>query len=236
MHILTLSTIDNSINMNKILCFDTSSNSCSVAIAEGQNILSFEQELRPSMQAERLMVMIESVLKSARMQYQDIDYLAVTIGPGSFTGIRIGLAVAKGILHASNMQGVAIDNFEAANYRLAMQVKEYDTAFIILNAYRHQVYVQELVQDGTKSQPKLMDNSGIADLLKERKGRIVCTGSGLPEIYTEIKNLDNLIILPRFPTIKAVHIARFADNKINKGIFDPIEPLYIRPPDAVIPN
>ena len=170
------------------------------------------------------------------MQYQDIDYLAVTIGPGSFTGIRIGLAVAKGILHASSMQGVAIDNFEAANYRLAMQVREYDTAFIILNAYRHQVYVQELVQDGTKSQPKLMDNSGIADLLKERKGRIVCTGSGLPEIYTEIKNLNNLIILPRFPTIKAIHIARFADNKINKGIFDPIEPLYIRPPDAVIPN
>lgn len=236
MHILTLSTIDNSINMNKILCFDTSSNSCSVAIAEGQNILSFEQELRPSMQAERLMVMIESVLKSARMQYQDIDYLAVTIGPGSFTGIRIGLAVAKGILHASSMLGVAIDNFEAANYRLAMQVREYDTAFIILNAYRRQVYVQELVQDGAKSQPGLVDNSDIADLLKERKGCIVCTGSGLPEIYTEIKNLDNLIILPRFPTIKAVHIARLADDKINKGIFDPIEPLYIRPPDAVIPN
>ena len=222
--------------MNKILCFDVSSNSCSVAIAEGQNILSFEQEMRPSMQAESLMVMIKRALKNTGKQYKDLDYLAVTTGPGSFTGIRIGLAVAKGILYASDMQGIAIDNFESANYRLKMQVKEYDPAFIILNAYRNQVYVQEFIPNGNKTKPSLIDNADIIDILKQKKGRTICTGSGMAIIYPELKNLDHLTILPRFPNVGAIHIARFADDKINNNEFTPIEPLYIRPPDAVIPK
>ena len=222
--------------MNKILCFDVSSNSCSVAIAEGQNILFFEQEMRPSMQAESLMVIIERALKSTGKLYKDLDYLAVTVGPGSFTGIRIGLAVAKGILYASNIQGIAINNFESAYYRMRMQIKEYDTAFVILNAYRNQVYVQQFMQNGTKTTPLLINNIDIIDLLKQTKGNTICTGSGVPIIYPELKNLDHLTILPRFPIIRAIHVARLADDKINKGDIASIEPLYIRPPDAVIPK
>ena len=222
--------------MNKILCFDVSNNSCSVAISEGQNILSFEQELRPSMQAERLMVMIENVLKNAHMQYQDLDYLAVTVGPGSFTGIRIGLAAAKGILYASKIKGVAITNFEATYYRLTGQVQNYDTAIILLNAYRSQVYMQIFAKDGAQEDPKLIDNNSIRSMLESMNGKIVCAGSGLSTIYSDIRDLENIIMLPRFPTIKAIHIARYADDKINKGIINPIEPLYIRPPDAIIPK
>ncbi len=222
--------------MNKILCFDVSSNNCSVAIAVGQEILSFEQELKPSMQAERLLVMIEAALASVNMQYDDLNYLAVTTGPGSFTGIRIGIAAARGILRASNMKPVAISNFEAAHYRLAMQVRDYDSAVIMINAYRGQVYVQEFLKNGTQSTPKLMDNTEIKDMLLQKTGKTACAGSGLAVIYEDIKDIDNLIILPRFPTIKALHIARFADEQINKGIINQIEPLYIRPPDAIIPK
>ncbi len=222
--------------MHKILCFDVSSNSCSVAISEGQNILSFEQEMRPSMQAESLLVIIERALKNTGKLYKDLDYLAVTVGPGSFTGIRIGLAVAKGILYASNMQGVAINNFESAYYRMQMQIKEHDSAFVILNAYRNQVYVQQYMQNGAKTTPALINNADIIDLLKQTKGKVICTGSGVPIIYHELRNLANLTILPRFPIIRAIHIARLADDKINKGEIAPIEPLYIRPPDAIIPK
>ena len=231
-----LTAIDNSIIMNKILCFDVSNNSCSVAISEGQNILSFEEERRPSMQAERLMVMIESALKNIGKEYQDLDYLAVTTGPGSFTGIRIGLAVAKGILYASNLKAIVINNFESAYYRLKMQVKNYDSAFIVLNAYQNQMYVQEFAQNRDGEKPILTDNIEIIELLREKEGRIICAGSGIVALYPELKGLDHLTILPRFRTIKAIHIARLADDKINKGDFAPIEPLYIRPPDAVIPT
>ena len=222
--------------MNKILCFDVSNNNCSVAIARGQEILSFKQELTPSIQAEKLMIMIESAFKEAAMDYSDIDYLAVTVGPGSFTGIRIGLAAAKGLLYASNIEGVAITNFEAAFYRLKMQVKEFDSAIIMLNAYRNQLYVQQFFQDGTMLDPMLIDSDSIKAYLENQSGRVVCTGSGLKEVYAPIKDMNRLVLLPRFPIVRAIHIARYADDKINAGRIDSIEPLYIRPPDSIPPK
>lgn len=222
--------------MNKILCFDVSNNSCSVAVAAGQEILSFEQELSPSVQAEKLLVIIESVLKKAQMQYTDLDYLAVTIGPGSFTGIRIGLAAAKGILYASGIKGVAITNFEAAFYRLKMQVKEFDSALIMLNAYRNQLYVQQLYADGKKDKPVLMEITDVKSYVQKQNGKVICAGSGIKEVYEQIKDIENITCLPRFPSIRAIHIARYADDKINMGDISPIEPLYIRPPDAIPPK
>ncbi len=218
--------------MNKILCFDVSHNSCSVAVSFGQEIVSFEQELRPSMQAERLMVIVQNALINARLKYQDLDYLAVTIGPGSFTGVRIGLAAAKGIIHVTNIKGIGITNFETAHYRLTQQVLDFENAIIILNAYRNQQYVQIFDRSNHISNPVLVDNKDIRQLIQSYSGANVCTGSGLAAIYGEIKDLDKLIILPRFQTIKAYHIARLADDMINKGKNNPIEPLYIRPPDA----
>lgn len=222
--------------MNKILCFDVSNNNCSVAIALGQEILAFKQELTPSVQAEKLLVMIERALKETSMDYSDIDYLCVTVGPGSFTGIRIGLAAAKGIMYASNIKGIAITNFESAFYRLKMQVKSFDSAIIILNAYRNQLYVQQFFQDGRTLDPMLMDSNAIKSHLASQSGALVCTGSGLKEVYNQIKDMDKLILLPRFPTVRAIHIARCADEKINSGEFSAIVPLYIRPPDAIPPK
>ena len=220
--------------MNKILCFDVSNNSCSVAVSFGQEIVSFEQELRPSMQAERLMVMVQSALINASLKYQDLDYMAVTVGPGSFTGVRIGLAAAKGIIHATNIKGIGITNFDTAYYRLTQQVLDFENAIIILNAYRNQQYVQIFDRSNHHpSSPILVDNKDIRHLVQSYPGVNACGGSGLASVYNEIKDLDGLILLPRFHTIKALHIARLADDMINKGQINPIEPLYIRPPDAI---
>ena len=220
--------------MNKILCFDVSGNSTSVAINIGQEVIAFEQELRAHMQAERLIVIIENVLLSAHLKYKDIDYLAVTTGPGSFTGVRIGLAAAYGIAYASGIKSIGITNFEAAYYRLKRQVTKFDYAFIILDAYRNQQYVQIFGNNGYKSDPILADNDKIKAIIDSYAGVKVCTGSGTAAIYNEIKNSSDLLILPRFKTIKAHIIARLADDMINQGILSAaMEPLYIRPPDAV---
>ena len=220
--------------MHHILCFDVSNNNCSVAISRDQEILSFEQELSPSMQAERLMVMVENALLNAQVSYQDIDYLGVTVGPGSFTGIRIGLASAKGILYASKIKGVAISNFETSYYRLCEQITEYDIAIILLNAYRNQVYIQEFLPDGSSKDPKLLDTSSVKDFFESQKARIVCAGNGIEAVYNEIKDIQDITILPRFSTIKASHIARLVHTKIKTGMINKtIEPLYIRLPDAI---
>ena len=222
---------------NVILGFDVSNNSCCVAISVGQDIRAYEEDLRPSMQAENLILLIEKALKSINYVYDDIDYLALTNGPGSFTGIRIGLATAEGILISSNITGLAISNFEMSYYRLLRQVKYFDKALILLNAYRNQLYYQEFDSVGNKGSYGIIDINQVHNLFANHKNeKIVCAGSGVPEIYDQIENMADITTLPRFAKISAVQICRYADDKIKRGEFSNIEPLYIRPPDATVPT
>lgn len=214
--------------MHNILAFDVSNNSCSVAISSGRNILSFTQNFAPTLQAEILMIMVESALKQTHINYADIDYLAVTVGPGSFSGIRIGIAAARGILYASNIKGIGITNFEMSFYRLQEQVKHFDSAVIILNAYREQLYIQQFLKSGEKKDPKVIHINNIKCFFESLTGEIACTGNGLYQVYDKIKNLDHLILLPRFSVLQATYLTRYAHEKISSNRnLDAIEPLYI---------
>ncbi|HJD65059.1 MAG TPA: tRNA (adenosine(37)-N6)-threonylcarbamoyltransferase complex dimerization subunit type 1 TsaB [Rickettsia endosymbiont of Diachasma alloeum] len=221
----------------KILAFDTANNTTSVALSDNDNILAYAEELRPSMQAEKLMPMIEQVMKASQCLYDELDYLAVTNGPGSFTGIRIGLACAKGILFSKeNIKGVAVSNFEHAYFRAIGQVKDYDKIYVFLNAYRSQLYLKIFDKSGKANEPLLIDFDYAIELLKNEKGNIICCGSGLEFIYTQVKNLPNIIILPRFARVKAFIICRYVASLLANSaeLNSAIEPLYIRPPDAKI--
>jgi tRNA threonylcarbamoyl adenosine modification protein YeaZ len=221
----------------KILAFDTANNTASVALSDNDNILAYAEELRPSMQAENLMPMIEQVMKASQCLYDELDYLAVTNGPGSFTGIRIGLACAKGILFSKeNIKGVAVSNFEHAYFRAIGQVKDYDKIYVFLNAYRSQLYLKIFDKSGKANEPLLIDFDYAIELLKNEKGNIICCGSGLEFIYTQVKNLPNIIILPRFARVKAFIICRYVASLLANSaeLNSAIEPLYIRPPDAKI--
>jgi len=218
----------------KILAFDTSNSTSSVAISEGQNILSYMEDLRPSMQAESIINMIENVLSEAKLSYNEIDYLVVTKGPGSFTGIRIGLATAKGILLGTKIKGISVSNLEIAHFRAMSQVKHCNKFIILINAFRNQLYVQIFDKDSKSSLPMLMECDDFMELLQNEVGEVVCAGSGIELIYHKIKNIPNLIILPRFPKIKALTLCRYIYDKFPNILTSPIEPLYIRQADAKI--
>ncbi|WP_316354082.1 tRNA (adenosine(37)-N6)-threonylcarbamoyltransferase complex dimerization subunit type 1 TsaB [Candidatus Trichorickettsia mobilis] len=221
----------------KILAFDTANNIATVAISEGQKILAYIEELRPSMQAERLINMIESALEYSKLGYRDIDYLGVTNGPGSFTGIRIGLAAAKGILFNSKIKSTAISNFEVANFRATLQAKNYQQSIILLDAYRSQLYVQIFDNhNNSSSNPLLLDYEAVINLLHQQQIRTICAGSGIVRIYSKIKHLSYITILPRFSRVKSIYLCRYIDLTLNKRKLLPFEPLYIRGADAKLQN
>ena len=221
--------------MNKILCFDTAHNCCSVAVSINQKIVAYEQDLRTSMQAETLMVMIESALNQANIDYSELNYLATTVGPGSFTGIRVGLAAAHGIMHATGITGVAINSFEASYYRLRQQIANFDYAFIVINAYRNQQYLQVFNQKQPVSEAKLVNNIDIVNIMRDYNGIIACAGSGVMSIYPSIQSISNLICLPRFAVVKASSLIRLASDIIKDDLVTSLEPMYIRAPDAQLP-
>lgn len=217
-----------------ILGIDTSHNKCSVAISDGDKIITALVSKKPSSQAEELLLMIEQILAQTNLSYDNIDYLAVTKGPGSFTGIRIGLAASRGIVMASKIRAVSVSSFEAINFRILQAVKKFDYSVVLINAYRSQIYAQAFDSLGSAvAEPSLLDINDVTDYIKQVKGIVAVGGSGL----IEAGELDGVISLPRFPNVDARSVCRFANMQIIKGSYSSdLSPLYIRLPDAKIPK
>lgn len=223
-----------------ILAFDTSHNQCSVALSKDDQIISTALCRIPSMQAEKLIDLISYTLSKVDIKYTDIDFLAVTNGPGSFTGIRIGLAAASGILLAAqNIKPLVLTNFDILYFRIQSQLKYFDYAVPIINAYRGEVYTQIYQYNGEiESAAKMINVDEVSLYLSDIKGHIAIGGSGMQNIFIN-SNAEQIIVkLPRFPIPDARTICRATYNKIQKSeyISSTLEPLYIRLPDAKIRN
>lgn len=217
----------------KILGFEASNGECSAAILEDMRLIYTIKSQDRSMQAESLIPMIEYMLAETKLGYSDIDYVATTTGPGSFTAIRIGLAAAKGIALASQINLLGLSNFDTIFYRTREQIGSYDYIAAILNAYRGQSYLQIFAKNGDIVQEGiLIDNGEIANYL-DLGGSIICAGqiSQLKEFLTKL----SVTILPRFPLPDARTVCKAAYEKIALGkAAGKLDPLYIRPPDAKI--
>ena len=142
----------------KILSFDTSGEFCSVALHVGKDLIAFDQDITCSLQAAELLIpMIDKVVKSSFLRYKDLDYVALTKGPGSFTGIRVGLSAAQGILMCTKASPVVFSNFELWNYRSKMQMGSgLDASVVVIKAYSGQIYTQVFEYCGDNKNPELL--------------------------------------------------------------------------------
>ena len=96
-----------------ILCIETATSVCSVALCSGEKILTFRETNLGFSHAEKLTVFISEILKEAEVNLSDIEAVAVSSGPGSYTGLRIGVSVAKGLCFAADKPLISISTLEA---------------------------------------------------------------------------------------------------------------------------
>lgn len=179
----------------------------SVAVLSGGQVTSFLHEPRTAIQAEMLLPMIEQALAESGLSYNTLDAVAVTVGPGSFTGVRIGLATAKGIALAANKPLIGVTTLEAVALIRQQQVEGHDGVDAILDARRGQVYFQRF--DAARVP------LGDADLVPVEK----------------VAGADMSVL----PDARAV--ATIAAEKLVAGAGrEPVHPLYIREPDAKLPQ
>ena len=100
--------------MALILCIETATRSCSVALAKDGNLLQFKEEVSEQYShSEQLTLFIESLLKEQGIALSDLDSIAVGKGPGSYTGLRIGVSTAKGLCYALDKPLIGISTLEA---------------------------------------------------------------------------------------------------------------------------
>ncbi|MBX2897140.1 MAG: tRNA (adenosine(37)-N6)-threonylcarbamoyltransferase complex dimerization subunit type 1 TsaB [Cyclobacteriaceae bacterium] len=156
--------------MARLLSLETSTHICSAAIHHNGKLLAWREIREPRSAASQLAVMIDSVMKESATQPHMLQAIAVAAGPGSYTGLRIGVATAKGICFALNIPLIAINTLML----LAMQAKELITdanALLcpMLDARRMEVYCKVVgynLNEVEPTQAKIVDSNSFADYLE----------------------------------------------------------------------
>jgi tRNA threonylcarbamoyladenosine biosynthesis protein TsaB len=244
-----------------ILALDTSSRHTSLAIARGPELVAnFEEELDEK-RSERLWTEIDLLLGRAAIALGDIDVIAVCIGPGGFTGLRVGIAAAKGLALALNEPVIGVGSLEAA----AFSASHTGLVLVVSPAYRGDVYAQlftcaagEIPRPRTEpivslpadvvnlirceTEVALVGEASAAEVLLVGEAAPV-VANALAEVANKLAAADSDSLLRVSPT--AVQPSVFLASSIAKlgylktiaggaGKAEDLRALYVRPSDAEI--
>ena len=170
-----------------ILAIDTSCNACTAAIVADDKLVAQVVVNNKRTHSEKLMPMIEAMFEAAEVSLSDVELIAVANGPGSFTGVRIGVATAQGLAHSLGIPMVGISTLEA----LAANLVEFNGIVCpMLNARREQVYTGLFRWENRELVQELEDCClALTDLLDKMDGdeNVIFLGDGIFEFRTEIE-------------------------------------------------
>lgn len=126
----------------KILAFDTSNSYLSVALLEDKNLLQIINIDDSNQQSQMLLPLIEKILRDNNIWYQDLDLVATTKGPGSFTGVRVGLSCAKTLAISLDAPLVTVDSLESVAYKYRQKSEK---ILVIFDAKMDEFFVAEFL-------------------------------------------------------------------------------------------
>lgn len=223
----------------KILAFDGTAKAATVAVSEGDKVLGLYTVDNGLTQSELLLPMAENLLKSLNLDFSDIELYATSVGPGSFTGVRIGVSLVKGLAFGRNIPCVGVSTLEA----LAENLKGISGIILpCMDARRGQVYSATFRCDGHNVERLTEDRaialSDLAEELKAYEGEaIYLSGDGyavakkaLTDLGIKLCETPDLLILEN-----AASVARVAMKKYDNGEVltdSEIAPVYLRMPQA----
>lgn len=222
----------------KILSLETATMAGSIALTEDEKLIAEVMLDINVAHAERLMGSIEWLLKASHISINDIDAFAISIGPGSFTGLRIGLSTVKGLSYATKKPIIAVPTLDAFARRLPFS--PYNIC-PMLDARKNEVYTG-LYRWLNGVLEKTIPETAIRpdDFLKEINGKTIFMGEGAKvyrELIMDILKTDGLFAPSFMMSPSASSVAEIAIEKLKKGeIADPVSltPFYIRRSEAEI--
>lgn len=220
----------------KILAFDTAMAVCSVALVrvEGADVcvLASRQEAQARGHAETVVPSIAQVMEEAGVEFSELDRIAVTTGPGTFTGVRIGVATARGLALASGLPIVGVTTLETVAAAVADTAAARSRAIAcVFDARREQVYVQCFDHHlSPLCNAQALGYEAARKLIAPHAPLIV--GSGARLVVSEGQN--GMCVLDGHDQPSAVDLARRA--AAHEPDPSPPEPFYLRQPDAKLPQ
>jgi tRNA threonylcarbamoyladenosine biosynthesis protein TsaB len=211
-----------------ILSIETSTTNCSVSLSKKAELLVVKEDYdRKYSHSERLHTYIHDVLKHAKVSINDIDAIAISKGPGSYTGLRIGVSAAKGLCYALNKPLISIPTLES----LAHQVIKNDGMIVsMLDARRLEVYsavFDSSYEQIRETKAEILNKGSFSKYLEN--GKVYFIGNGVDKTKSLISDHNAVYIDDKLPSAK--EMGSIAFNKFKISDFEDVayfEPYYLK--------
>ncbi len=220
-----------------ILALDTAGSTCAVAIAAGGELLGLAQLEMAHGQAEALLPLVDRTMRQVPLPPAALELVAVTIGPGSFTGIRVGLAAARGIALALDVPLIGVSSFEAAIAALGDTAPAARLLLAALESRRSDFFIQ--LFDAARrplGAPAAVPPERLAETVNGVAGGalLAIAGDAAPRAAAILaaEGVVSIVENGKPPVLGALHAAL---RRWRLGeLVGPVRPLYLRPPDVTV--
>jgi tRNA threonylcarbamoyladenosine biosynthesis protein TsaB len=219
--------------MSLILQIETATTVCSVALARDGEVLAYKEVEQRNIHAEVITVFIDELLKTTGKQYRELDAVAVSSGPGSYTGLRIGISAAKGLCFGLDIPLIAVETLEAmTDGIIARHSFGGDVLYCpMIDARRMEVFTAIFDAQGNRVMPtsaEIIDENSFADLLQKHK--IIFFGDGAVKCTEALSGNTNAQIVGGF-TNSAQYLTKRVTAKYEANNFEDVayfEPYYLK--------
>jgi len=216
-----------------ILNIETSTIACSVAIAINGEVVAIEESFVRNSHAENITIFSENVLKKAGLTFRELDAVAVSKGPGSYTGLRIGVSTAKGFCYSLDKPLIAIGTLKALSAGIISKIENPENYLFcpMIDARRMEVYsalFDHQLNEIRETEAKIIEADSFRDLLENQK--IVFAGDGAEKCKTFLQENKNAVFIDELlPSAK--FMSKLSDHKFRNKIFENLayfEPFYLK--------
>jgi tRNA threonylcarbamoyladenosine biosynthesis protein TsaB len=209
-----------------ILAIETSTSACSVALRQG-SVLRAEISVQGRGQAEALIPAVAAALQDSGLDWPEISAIAVTVGPGSFTGLRIGLAAARGLALARQIPVIGVGTADLLAHSVAEERIGDRLLLVAIDSKREDLFVQPF--DRLRRPTEAIRAATPEQALAWQSGALLVVGDAAGQFSGLRADLEIEIIHPSAAILAALAVLRQSEGRAL-----PAQPLYLRPPDVTI--
>ena len=211
--------------MKRIILIETSTALCSVALAEGGVVTAYRESSAPKAHASLTAVFIQELLSERELTLADCDAVCVSMGPGSYTGLRVGVSTAKGLCFGSGKPLLAVGTLDTLVAQAAS-----DARFIIpmVDARRMEVYtaVFENGRQITETAPAIIDENSFAEYLEQGPCLFIGDGAGKCADVIKHPNATFCQCWPKASAMLAPALAAYKEKRFEDVAY--FEPFYLK--------
>ncbi|WBL21993.1 tRNA (adenosine(37)-N6)-threonylcarbamoyltransferase complex dimerization subunit type 1 TsaB [Zunongwangia sp. HRR-M8] len=198
-----------------ILCLETATTNCSVALCEDGNLIALKEDnSKGYSHAEKLHVFIDQILKENKLEINNLDAVAVSKGPGSYTGLRIGVSTAKGLCFAQDIPLISVPTLTALAKKVAPQPQE--QIIPMLDARRMEVYsavFDSVFNQVRETKAQILSEESFTEELS--KGTVYFIGNGVAKFKEICEHPNAVFIEDKLPSAKEMCVIAFDKYKIS---------------------